>query len=64
MIEKSKSIKNITFTRSTLPHIDYKILSDMLKKESDELIIAFTRDYFQLYKYLSDDRMKINFEWF
>jgi len=39
------------------------MLSDMLKKEADELIIDITRDYFQLDKYLSDDRMKTNFQW-
>jgi hypothetical protein len=35
----------------------------MLKKEPDKLILDMTRDTFQLDKYLSDDRMKTNFEW-
>jgi len=35
----------------------------MLKKEPDQLILDLTRDYFQLDKYLSDDRMKTNFQW-
>jgi hypothetical protein len=39
------------------------MLSYMLNKEADQLIIDLTRDYFQLSKYLSDDRMKRNFQW-
>lgn len=35
----------------------------MLEKEPDELIIRMSEDRFQLKKYLSDDRMKVNFLW-
>jgi len=39
------------------------MLADMMGKEPDELIIKMSEDKFQLNKYLSDDRMKTNFEW-
>ncbi|CAF2790891.1 unnamed protein product [Rotaria sp. Silwood2] len=48
---------------SNLPPIGYNMLCDMLKKEPDKMIIDINRDYFQLDKYLNDERMKINFEW-
>lgn len=35
----------------------------MLGKEPDELIIKMSEERFQLKKYLSDDRMKLNFLW-
>jgi hypothetical protein len=39
------------------------MLSDMIGKKPDKMIIDITQPYFQLDKYLSDDRMKTNFEW-
>lgn len=56
-------MKIVIFSPSNFPPIGLTMLSDMLKKEADELIIELTRDRFQLDKYLSDERMKTNFEW-
>ncbi len=39
------------------------MLCNMLKKEPDQMIVDITGDYFQLDKYLSDDRVKTNVEW-
>ena len=39
------------------------MLVDMMQKEPDAMIIDMDRDYFQLDAYLSDDRVKTNFEW-
>jgi len=39
------------------------MLCDLLKKEPDEMIVDMTKEYFQLDKYLSDERMETNPEW-
>ena len=62
-MEKSNEINIVFFSRGSLPKIGYKMLCNLLVKEADEIIIDLTKDYFQLDKYLSDDRMKTNFAW-
>jgi hypothetical protein len=39
------------------------MLSNLLDKDPDQIIVAMTEEYFQLDKYLSDDHMKTNFDW-
>jgi hypothetical protein len=39
------------------------MLSEMLTKDPDQMIVDMTREYFQLDKYLSDDSLKTHFDW-
>jgi hypothetical protein len=48
---------------SSLPHISYHTLTNLLDKPSDQILAEMLRPHFQLKTYLNDQKMRNRYDW-